>query len=153
MHWREENTRRRRQNKVISAQRQRNEACSKKMKEAKKKCNLKKMLYIKANVIRLKEQLCMELMVRVAKARYVCVIWERVEARRMLVCEELMQRLRLARCMRSIKRRRYVLRSVVWPIDISSTVMIKQQIMKKRVNTVIKQAGRKIELNKEIVER
>jgi len=31
--------------------------------------------------------------------------------------------------------------------------MVKQQMLKKRVNTVIKQAGRKIELNKEIVER
>jgi len=155
LRWREENARRRKQIKVILAQRKRKEACLREMERAKRKTTVKKMLLIRANVIRLKARLCMELKVRVAKARCVRAIWEKAEARRnhVLVCEELKQRSRLANCVHAIKRGKLELRSVAEPVDISSLAIVKQQLLKKQVNTVIKQAGRKIELNKEIVER
>jgi len=155
LRWREENARRRKQIKVILAQRKRKEACLREMERAKRKTTVKKMLLIRANVIRLKARLCMELKVRVAKARCVRAIWEKAEARRnhVLVCEELKQRSRLANCVHAIKRGKLELRSVAEPVDISSLAIVKQQLLKKQVNTVIKQAGRKIELNKDIVER
>merc|ERR1719320_1987275 len=155
LRWREENARRRRQIKVSLAQRKRKEECLREMESAKRKITVKKMLNIRANVIRLKARLCMELKVRVAKARCVRAIWERAAARRnhVLVCEELKQRSRLASCVHAIKRGKHNLRSIVSPVDISNVAMVKQQMLKKRVNMVIKQAGRKIELNKEIVQR
>merc|ERR1711920_664904 len=82
-------------------------------------------------------------------------IWEKAKARQnhVRICEELKQRSRLANCVRALKRGKHELRSVAEPVNISGVVIVKQQMLKKQVNTVIKQAGRKIELNKEIVER
>merc|ERR1719461_2819043 len=114
-----------------------------------------KMLALRAKVVRLKAKLNMELKVRVNKAKCVYAIWERAQARKhhKMVCEELLQRTRLSRCIFDIKNGLYYLRKIAKPVEFSPVVIIKQQLHKKRVNTVVRQAGLKIELNQELLDR
>merc|ERR550539_1269788 len=70
-----------------------------------------------------------------------------------MVCDEILQRTRLARCIYDIKNQMYYLRKVPKPVEFSPVTIIKQQLHKKRVNTVVRQAGLKIELNQELLDR
>jgi len=115
---------------------------------------VKKMLRLRARVIRQKHLVNMELKMRVAKAKCVFAIWKQAQNRKnySYVIQELKQRTNLARCVQKIKTRNFYPRHVAWPVEISPLVAVKQHINHKKVITVIKQAGRKIALNKEILQ-
>jgi len=117
------------------------------------KKQVNKMLELRARVVRQKARLNMELKMRVAKAKCVYEIWERAQARKhhAQVCGEILQRTNLAKCVQDIKHGVYYLRNVPPPVVISPLVMIKQQIRLKKVNTVIKQAGLKEQVHRELL--
>jgi hypothetical protein len=166
-----EMARRRKHIAVIMAQCKRKDACLKEMQnlsetkldtdqcvESKVKCikeKVKKMLRLRAQVVRRKSLVNMELKMRVAKAKCVFAIWKRAQSRMFhsYVIQELKQRTNLARCVQKIKTRDFYPRHVAWPVEISPLVGVKQHINHKKVITVIKQAGRKIALNNEILQR
>lgn len=97
----------------------------------------------------------MELKIRVAKIKCMGAIRQRALAKRnhTLVISELKQRTNLAKCVRDINTGSYYLSHIKSPVEISSIVMIKQQMHLRRVNMVIKQAGLKIKLNRELTDR
>jgi len=156
---------------VIMAQCERKDACLEEMQslsetkieaeqrvENKTKCiseKVKKKLRLRAQVVRRKSLVNMELKMRVAKAKCVFAIWKRAQSRKYhsYVIQELKQRTNLARCVQKIKTRDFYPRHVAWPVEISPLVAVKQHINHKKVIMVIKQAGRKIALNKEILQR
>jgi len=111
-----------------------------------------KMLSIRSKAIKLKSKLLFELKVHFAKTKCMYEIRQLALARRnhKLVIMELKQRISFAKCARDIKKGSYNLNHVSWPIEISSVVMLKQQIRLRGVNTVIQQAGLKARLNQEI---
>jgi len=165
-----EMSRRRKHIAVIMAQCERKDACLKEIQslsesieaeqvELKKteyiQQRVKKMLRLRARVVRQKGLVNMELKMRVAKAKCVFAIWNRAQSRKKhsYVIQELKQRTNLARCVQQIKTRNFYPRHVAWPVEISPLVAVKQHINHKKVIMVIKQAGRKIALNKEILQR
>merc|ERR1719173_259624 len=145
------------------AQCRRKDACLKEMQslierqqaEQNKDQYYMKMLRLRAKVVRQKRLVINELKMTVAKAKCVFAIWERAQSRQnhSYVNQELKQRTNLARCVQKIKTRDFYPRHVAWPVEISPLVAVKQHIKHKKVMTVIEQAGRKIALNKEILQR
>merc|ERR1719193_1502108 len=115
---------------------------------------VKKMLRLRARVIRQKHLVNMELKMRVAKAKCVFAIWKQAQSRKnySYVMQELKQRTNLARCVQKIKTRDFYPRHVAWPVEISPLVAVKQHIKHKKVMKVIEQAGKKIALNNEILQ-
>jgi len=164
-----EKSRRRKHIATIMAQCERKDACLKEIlrlseknlesKEVERnekeyiRWRVKKMLRLRARVIRQKRLVNMELKMRVAKAKCVFAVWKQAQSKKNYfhVIQELKQRTNLARCVQKIKTREFYPRHVAWPVEISPLVAVKQHINHKKVITVIKQAGRKIALNKEIL--
>jgi len=164
-----EMSRRRKHIATIMAQCERKDACLKEILRLRQTKNfgaaerddveyirqrVKKMLRLRARVVRQKRLVNMELKMRVAKAKCVFAIWKHAQNRKnySYVIQELMQRTNLARCVQKIKTRDFYPRHVAWPVEISPLVAVKQHINHKKVITVIKQAGRKIALNNEILQ-
>jgi hypothetical protein len=115
----------------------------------------RKILRVRTEVDKRKAILIMEFKMRVAKQKCMIAMRQRARARKdhKAVCQEIRQRTNLGRCVQDIKSGYYYLRNVRLPSDDSSIVICKQQIHKRNVTTVIKQAGRKVQLNLEIVQR
>merc|ERR1719204_358397 len=114
-----------------------------------------KMLNIRSKVIGLKSKLLMELKMHFAKTKCMYEIRQLALTRRnhLLVIMEFKQRVNFAKCIRDINTGSYYLKHVTLPIEISPVVMIQQQMRLRRVNMVIQQAGLKIKLNQEILDR
>merc|ERR1719193_2871236 len=113
---------------------------------------VKKMLRLRARVIRQKHLVNMELKMRVAKAKCVFAIWKQAQSRKnySYVMQELKQRTNLARCVQKIKTRDFYPRHVAWPVEISPLVAVKQHIKHKKVMKVIEQFGRSLQRQEEI---
>jgi len=96
-----------------------------------------------------------EFRMRVIKKKCMIEIMQKVKAKRdyKAVCQEIKQRTCLGRCVQDIKLGCYYLRHVKLPVENSSMVICKQQILKQNLNTIIKQARRKGEVNLEIIQR
>jgi len=116
---------------------------------------VRKMLSLRSKVIGHKSKLLSELKINFAKTKCMYEIRQLSEAKRnyVLVVMELNQRVNFAKCVRHIKEGSYKLNHVLWPTEISPVVMVKQEINLRKVNTVIHQAGLKVKLNQEIVDR
>eukprot|EP00495_Collosphaeridae_sp_1-RS-2012_P004108 TRINITY_DN340_c0_g1_i2.p1 TRINITY_DN340_c0_g1~~TRINITY_DN340_c0_g1_i2.p1 ORF type:complete len:672 (-),score=150.69 TRINITY_DN340_c0_g1_i2:228-2243(-) len=156
-------SRRRKHIATIMAQCRRKDACLKEMQsligleqaEQNKAENIrqevKKMLRLRAKVVRQKRLVNMELKMTVAKAKCVYAIWERAQSRmnHSYVIQELKQRTNLARCVQKIKTRDYYPRHVAWPVEISPLVAVKQHIKHKKVMKVIEQFGRSLQRQNE----
>merc|ERR1719382_2284933 len=69
------------------------------------------------------------------------------------VRQEINQRGIVVKCLRDIISGSYCLAHVSTPVKNHSLMIIKQQMYKRNVNTVIKQVGRKDALNREILTR
>jgi len=159
-----EMSRRRKHIATIMAQCRRKDACLKEMQSVIKleqaeqnktehiRQQVKKMLRLRAKIVRQKRLVNMELKMTVAKAKCVYAIWERAQSRinHSYVIQELKQRTNLARCVQKIKTRDFYPRHVAWPVEISPLVAVKQHIKHKKVMKVIEQFGRSLQRQEEI---
>merc|ERR1719397_290727 len=114
-----------------------------------------KILRLRTEVDKRKKLMNSEFRMRVIKKKCNIVIMQKVKAKRdhKAVCQEIKQRTYLGRCGQDIKLGCYYLRHVTPPVENSSMVICKQQILKQNLNTIIKQARRKGEVNLEINQR